>query len=225
MRTIRALLTPETSPLWIQLFARLATIPSLEALSKKEKHTLVKEAERAGMTTKAFTHFRVTPPVSAEATQAWGIDAAPSLAWEAIWIIHPWAKRISDLLDEKTIELPSPYVPDQRRYRFMPSFGALELPYALNISKFSLRMEDVLLKEFIERLEEYPFPYRRCPEPECKAVFVFSDPRRKYCSPACQKRSNAYDRRKDSRREYMRKYMADRRQNLLQGKKKTNPIR
>jgi hypothetical protein len=73
---------------------------------------------------------------------------------------------------------------------------------------FTMRESPILfLGDFLGILQRVPFPYGSCPS--CRRVFVRSR-RQKYCSRDCTSKG-VEQARQGTRRDYMRKYMANRR--------------
>lgn len=178
-----------------EFFARLASIPSLDALRGSElllcAEELAELVTKQGLTT-----------ISKKRAAFWG-----GILREVHGHVHPL---ISGLLAGQTVTTP-PIPAPERVLRLSPS-GIIEegRPWQ--------HISDRLLTEFLALLRPHrPFPFRRCPV--CQTVFV-PVKRQKFCSPNCTYKSIEAN-RKEEKREYMRQYMANRRKRAKKAKATT----
>lgn len=183
----------------LTLFARLASIDSLEALSKSVKQALIQEVKRAGMgfsVPDAYIRPRHNDP---RAAVAWG-DGSPPWSWYVLWTVYPWARQlINDLLDH--------------RETVVPALPARKLELIRMVGEdFTTRVTDTSVEGggldfLLASLRQYPFPYRRCPQ--CRNVFVRQAGRgrpKKFCTWGCQVAAHDAAQR-GVRNEYLRVYM------------------
>ncbi len=111
-------------------------------------------------------------------------------AWSEVWTV------LNDLLDGRQT---------RAMYR-QPVFRLVDGSLREAVSD-QLSGSLALLTAFYSILREKPFPFGRCPI--CRTIFVRVR-RQRYCSPGCASRGHEVA-RKETKRDYMRKYMAMRR--------------
>lgn len=207
-----------------QLFVHLANTLSLKVLGKREKRAFVREAERAGVTAKAFSVFGAHRLIPAEARQVWGMQSPAPFAWGAVVEIHPWVRQLPALLAGGSLRLPvAPPVAPYRLYKTDRGLLTELLGDGLRVRSWwskdgvhnfvsSRAPRDALLEDFAATLNEHPLPYRCCAQ--CPALFVVVARRGKpqqYCSPRCANQASEARRDPDKRRADQRELMRDRR--------------
>src|SRR5262245_39085259 len=204
------------------LFAHLANIESLAALTEEDKRALLTELQQAwfvcvrGVSTvfrlvsrKGTLHwvdqldgqirFAADPQVQA----AWGIRTPVPFAWEVLLRVHPWARTlITTLVDGKEVALRPLGQFEGTILQFHESTGTVQEQFEGSL----LRNEPIVaLGQVLRRTTP---SFRRCPY--CRTVFV-PGKNQKFCSSVCTAKGTEAA-RKDERRGYMRLYMAARRQ-------------
>lgn len=168
-----------------EFYARLASIPDLRALSQTARRRLGRQFEAAS---------------AMKVRQGFGgltkNDFIYNLEFRGLH--HFTRATLGALLDGQPVrvsptELPPPVwrLEDRGVVQTWPIQELWQTPVA----------------EFVGLLFQQPFPFRRCPV--CEKFFARVG-RQRYCTTSCASRG-IESARKDSKREYMRKYMAMRR--------------
>jgi predicted nucleic acid-binding Zn ribbon protein len=193
-----------------EFYARLASIPSLEALREGER--LLLREDLAGLAWLS--------PWPADSEQERARQARNKAEFQhAVKSSEVWRQGLEDihqhartllwkLLDGQTVLTPSLTSPRlalrldrEGRIDAGPGPQGIEMQSPIDRLTMGLLM---LLRP------HQPFPFRRCPV--CQTVFV-PVKRQKFCSPNCTYISTE-SKRKEEKREYMREYMANRRKKL-----------
>lgn len=199
-----------------ELYARLASIPHFIAfnnLKEWERLKLRDEIERvilpfvheANEDLRQFAHnlereidFMVSPP-SNKPVEEFSEDEI--------------RRYCAEMLLRLVWELVLAYIPRLLRGELLRLSLTLELEWALENGALIERHKrtgvgEKVVRDLSEVLKHKPFPFRQCPI--CHSFFV-PVKRQLYCAPACTYKGTEIA-RKESKREYMRDYMAKQRQ-------------
>lgn len=191
-----------------EFYARLASIENLDALGKGERVTLLENW--ASLHAVYGRGFHGNLPLLMAGGAAEGDE-------KLLRKLHSRVRDfLGDLVDGRPVRLALPPVWQVIGGTLQTSVG--EHPFSgqprEGLTGTQVDPDWTLLRPLLEliqkaNLERRTFPFGRCLE--CRRVFVQSKGRRrKFCSPNCAVQSAEAGRR-DEKREYMRKYMADRR--------------
>lgn len=214
------------------LFARLASLPSLDEISEAEKNSLIASAREARFRWLDFEHQGKSPFVEKEKKLLTGPEGArdwmslvyyrrtkgqpKATYWDALKVAHEKGRPlILDLLKKGTADLRplnrlvAPLLQTHIDHASRQQFIVTELwP--------NPTLEEEILHALIQFLRQPRCLLRLCPI--CGQVFVPIRGQR-YCSRKCLTHGVETS-RKESRREYMRKYMAKRRKDTGEPKPK-----
>lgn len=202
-----------------ELYGHLASIPSLRNLRDSEKLKLVEDVRGLGfpllsLFSKAGT--KVTAKRHASLISSWGVGRPVPVEWHALWEVHSWARRlIKELLDKGRVDL-QPFI------RQLPVVVSLTLDketYAVREGMDAKILYKEIFLDLVRTLRQSPFPFRLCPL--CKTIFV-PVKRQKFCSPRCATKGLPEESKKQ-RREYMKRYMAQKRSNDKKKKQRGIP--
>jgi len=187
-----------------QFYARLASTPSLRKLRDSEKLKLVEDVRGLDfplLSTFGNAGAKVSADKRVSLFRSWGMGDHVPPEWQAIWEVHPWARRlINGLLNYGRVDL-QPFI------RQLPKVNSLTLDketYTVRVGIAPTVLYKEILFDLLRTLRQSPFPFRLCPV--CKAIFVRVK-RQKFCSPTCTTKGLPEERKKQ-RREYMKQYMA-----------------
>lgn len=194
-----------------EFFARLANIPHLDGVPEEERNRLLDDyLELCRVVGHAYVQVEsVTPRVKQQQYDALTKRPKRAIQTDRAWIyqglkvVHDAARKvIVPVLDGE--EVPEPRVnPPQRHIRLSPEGTLTQVSSGAG-------GPDVLTFELLLLLHTAgPFPFRRCPV--CQTIFV-PVRHQKYCTHACTVKGVEMA-RKGGKRDYMRAYMAKRRQN------------
>jgi hypothetical protein len=189
------------------IYATLANTGKLADLPRSQKEKLVEDVRAAGLLSsplnvlkKGRSHQRVVKYDDPRLIASWGNPYVPN-EWLPIVNAHRWAHLlINAVLNSGRVEA----VTLADFYKRLPQPVAWILKQGVIEDSYDVieQSEYDLLRGLDEIRKLKPFPFLRCKL--CHTVFVRFGKRR-YCSKRCT------DRAVGSRNEYMRKYMADRR--------------
>jgi hypothetical protein len=190
-----------------QIWARLASIPTVEELREGERMMLVEDLWNL-----------LQPWLEAVGHNAEDFNALPSDTLtrrfsdhmeRALSILHRYAREIiGELVDGKVVVNP-PYAELSLTWRIKNGvlYEQVVKERWRNRPLFLPVLIEYCVSDLVQLLRRKPFPFKRCPI--CQAVFV-PVRKQKYCSPNCTYKG-VETARKDTKREYMKNYMANRR--------------
>jgi hypothetical protein len=192
----------------LELFARLASIPSLNALSPQERQDWSALVRRTG--------FKLTTVLS------WIREDDHLSQWGVLQYSHPLVRKVlNDLFNGEEVPLQQ-LAEHERTHALLGSSGILgwTLGNASLLEEMLISLWHLLTQGGFPILGQGRFPLRRCPQ--CKKTVFALKPRgrpQKYCSSACTNRANEKARR-GTRGPYMRKHMAKKRKKAKQAIRK-----